>query len=136
MIHLINRFFSPVRAGPAPASEVARQTQIPGMKAVVVANCQARPISWLLPQMHPALQMLEPVVVHLAQDSDAAEHAVRFDQSDVIFAQRTSPNFKPQHLTTDKLRSVYGDKVITWPNIFYLGQQPYLRYLTHAKRAG
>ncbi|MGL6210511.1 MAG: WcbI family polysaccharide biosynthesis putative acetyltransferase, partial [Paracoccaceae bacterium] len=44
-------------------------------------------------------------------------------------------SFVVPYLASNTLRKVYGDKVLVWPNMFFSGQQPYLRYVTH-KTAG
>lgn len=101
------------------------------MQIQVIANCQARPISMLVPRVAPDMQTLEPIIVHLSKASDEAAHLAQMEQADVIFAQLTQDNFQPAHLATKNLKERFGDKVVVWPNIFYMGQQPYLRYFTH-----
>ncbi|MFT5623576.1 MAG: hypothetical protein ACI8Z0_000064 [Lentimonas sp.] len=101
------------------------------MKIQVIANCQARPISGLIPRVAPDVEALEPIIVHLAKAEDEAAHLTQIAQADVIFAQLTQDQFQPAHLATKNLKEWFGDKVVVWPNIFYMGQQPYLRYFTH-----
>lgn len=101
------------------------------MRAVVVANCQARPISELLKQMLPALLIDKPIILHLARPADIEHDLEALNRADFIFAQLTSEKFKPDHLATTQLRAAFPGKVIVWPNIFYAGQQPFLRYFTH-----
>jgi len=101
------------------------------MQIQVIANCQARPVSMLTPHVAPDAQTLEPIIVHLSKAKDEAAHLEQMKQADVIFAQLTQDNFQPAHLATKNLKERFGDKVVVWPNIFYMGQQPYLRYFTH-----
>lgn len=101
------------------------------MRIVVVANCQARPISAILKNMRPELDLADPIILHLARPIDAARDLRVLAEADVIFAQLTSDTFKPDHLATPLLRAAFPGKVIVWPNIFYAGQQPFLRYFTH-----
>ena len=103
------------------------------MQIQVIANCQARPLSMLIPRMADGVRMLEPVIVHLAKTEDEAAHLTKMEQADVIFAQLTQDQFQPAHLSTKNLKARFGEKVVVWPNIFYLGQQPYLRYFTHPR---
>jgi len=101
------------------------------MRAIVIANCQAQPISDLIKGMQPSLQVADPIILHLAVAADADRHHEELTRAVYIFAQLTSDAFKPDHLSTQSLRSAFSGKVIVWPNIFYAGQQPFLRYFTH-----
>ncbi len=103
------------------------------MKIQVIANCQARPVSLLVPRVAPETESLDPIIVHLAKAEDEGAHLTQIEQADIIFAQLTQDGFKPTHLATKNLKDRFGDKVVVWPNIFYAGQQPYLRYFTHPK---
>lgn len=79
----------------------------------------------------PDADLQEPIILHLSKANEAEAHAAQLEKADLIFAQLTVDTFQPNHLATARLRQTYGDKVIVWPNIFYSGQQPYLRYFTH-----
>lgn len=103
------------------------------MRIQVIANCQARPVSMILPDLVPDIEPLDPVIVHLAKPDEEAAHMAQFEQADIIFAQLTQDQFQPAHLATKHLKAHFGDKVVVWPNIFYMGQQPYLRYFTHPR---
>lgn len=103
-----------------------------GLKAVVIGNCQARPVAALMKQMCPEIGFSETIILHLANDATSALDAATFERVDFIFAQLTVDAFKPAHLVTSELRRRYGSRVIVWPNIFYAGQQPFLRYFTHS----
>lgn len=102
------------------------------MRIQVIANCQARPISNLIPKIAPDSDVLEPIILHLAQTEERAAHLEQIATADVIFAQLTQDNFRCAHLASSALKEKFGKKVIIWPNIFYMGQQPYLRYFTHS----
>jgi hypothetical protein len=101
------------------------------MKIQVIANCQARPISALLPQIASDIETLEPIILHLAKPQDCERDLAQVSQADFIFAQLTQDNFQASHLASKFLKDRFGEKVIIWPNIFYMGQQPYLRYFSH-----
>jgi len=100
------------------------------IKVVVAGNCQARPISELFEEV-PGFIVSPPIVLHLSRPHDLKKHLVTFEWADFIFAQRTDARFPCSWLRTKELRKRYGKKVVVWPNIFFSGQQPYLRYLTH-----
>jgi hypothetical protein len=101
------------------------------MRIQVVANCQARPVTEILRELVPHLELQDSLIVHLSKDADRQTQLEQIGQADVIFAQLTTDGFRPEHLSTRALQTRFGNKVIVWPNIFYLGQQPYLRYFTH-----
>lgn len=99
------------------------------MKALVIGNCQARPLTQLIAQSAYA-EMLEPIVLHLAKDADHDAHVARMGEADVIFAQQTADNFARPWLRSKNVRADHP-AVFVWPNIFWSGQQPFLRYMTH-----
>ncbi|WP_410254153.1 WcbI family polysaccharide biosynthesis putative acetyltransferase [Paracoccus aminovorans] len=100
------------------------------MKLVVIGNCQARPLAARLATA-PGVRVADPIILHLAKEEDEAAHAEAIGGADLILAQATADNFRPRHLASNTLRADYPRKVVVWPNIFYAGQQPFLRYLTH-----
>lgn len=101
------------------------------MKILVLGNCQARPVSQLL-GLATGAAILEPVVLHLSRPEEADTHDARMREADLIVTQVTQDAFLPAHVTSSNIRSLHGNKVLVWPNLFYLGQQPWLRYVTHA----
>lgn len=103
------------------------------MQIQVIANCQARPVSAQIGRVAPDIRILEPIILHLSKAEQKAEQLAQIAQADVIFAQLTQDGFQPAHLASADLKERFGDKVLIWPNIFYTGQQPYLRYFTHPK---
>lgn len=104
------------------------------MKILVIGNCQARPLSQLLcdGNLNTALK---PIIVHLAKPDDVLRDRALMSEADIIVAQNTAKSFEPEHLRSNKVKEEYNDKTIIWPNVFYIGQTPYLRYVTH-KTAG
>ena len=103
------------------------------MRIQVIANCQARPITGLMTRLRPDCKTLEPIILHVAKPEEREAHLAQIATADVIFAQLTQDEFRPAHLSTPALREQFGKKIVVWPNIFFMGQQPYLRYFTHNK---
>lgn len=101
------------------------------MKVVVIGNCQARPLGDLM-RGHTEYDVLEPIILHLSKDADKEEQMERIAQADLVLAQATAPVFQPAHLRSDALKQNCTGRVVIWPNVFFVGQHPYLRYLTHA----
>lgn len=100
------------------------------MKILVIGNCQARPLAQILTS-DGTNTSLDPIILHLAKDIDAEHHLAAMDEADLILAQYTAPTFKPTHLEMRRVKNQFPQKTLAWPNIFYAGQHPYLRYVTH-----
>lgn len=103
------------------------------MKILVLGNCQARPVSHML-GLATAAKLLEPVVLHLARTDEVSFHEAQMQEADLIIAQATQDDFSPAHVASTGIRARYSGKVMVWPNLFYSGQQPWLRYVTHARQ--
>lgn len=88
----------------------------------VVANCQARPISQIVRRLSPDWTHVGDVVVHLAGPGQRDKHMSLLQQADIIFAQLVGDGYKAGHLATSVLKDAFGDRVISWPNLFFHGQ--------------
>lgn len=102
------------------------------MKICITGNCQATPLSELFKQLDE-VEKLNTFTLHLSNIDKEKEDICLLDDCDLIIAQKTDSAFKPIHLNSDWLIDKYKDKVITWPNIFFNGQQPFIRYITSSK---
>lgn len=99
-------------------------------KVLVLGNCQARPLAMLL-ERFAGFELLDPVILHLAKETDQAANEAAIAEADLILAQRTDDAFPVAHLRSSHLQQTYGDRCLVWPNLFFSGQHPYLRYVTH-----
>jgi hypothetical protein len=99
------------------------------MNLSITGNCQARPLSQLFKQVG-TIKKVNTFILHLSDEGSINEDKRILDQSDLIIAQKTNKNFKPDHLNSHWLKKNYKDKVLIWPNIFFMGQQPFIRYIT------
>lgn len=102
------------------------------MKIIVIGNCQARPLGELISR-YTQHDVLDPIILHLSKDADQEEHMERIAQADLVLAQATAPVFQPAHLRSDIIKQSSAHQVVIWPNVFFVGQHPYLRYLTHVQ---
>lgn len=100
------------------------------MRVVVAGNCQARPVSKYLKIMCPEIELLPEIIVHLSRPDLAVAHQQILDSADVILAQSVQDGYSVEHLTSNNLRSQYGDKLITWPNLFFTGNCIDIVYIT------
>lgn len=99
-------------------------------KLLVVGNCQARPIGAIL-ERSGLFELLPPITLHLATAEDAETDQAKIKEADVVLAQKTANDFHRVDLRSSVLREKHN-KALVWPNVFYSGQQPYIRYFTHA----
>lgn len=100
------------------------------IRIAVVANCQARPLAYLLSMLAPQVEIVGVTITHLAKLSDEAEALRLYDDADYIFAQLVQDTYPTPFLRTRRLKQRYDNKVVSWPNIFYRGQCPELCYIT------
>jgi len=105
------------------------------VKAVVVGNCQSRPVADLLSQLYPPLDDCKPLVAHLASADDAQADYELCDRADFIFTQPIDDSYRAAHLATSRLKSRYGDKLVTWPNVFSSAQTPDLFCASRSDRS-
>jgi hypothetical protein len=80
--------------------------------------------------MLPTVEASGAIIVHLAKQQERADHYRLLEESDIIFAQLVQDSFAVEHLTTSRLREQFGDRVVSWPNLFFSGQCPDLAYIT------
>ena len=102
------------------------------MKIYVIGNCQARPVAQIL-KVGAGVETLGSAILHLARPEDEARDVAAMGEADLILAQRTHATFKPGHLATPAILAEHHAKTLVWPNLFYAGQQPFLRYVTSTK---
>jgi len=100
------------------------------VKVVVTGNCQARPLADMLGSF-PNIEVSGVIILHLSNDDQASEHQELLSSADFIVAQQTAESFSPMHLNSNVLKTT--GRAIIWPNIFFCGQQPYLKYITSSK---
>jgi hypothetical protein len=106
------------------------------LKFAVIGNCQARPVSSIINHLVGSdVNNTEIIISHLSKESDLDRHVTQLSSVDIIFAQKVYPKFQASHLITDNLIQMFGDKVIVWPNLFFIGNSPGLCYLTNDKGA-
>jgi len=98
------------------------------LKIAVVANCQARPIAFLLENALDNVQVITIAIVHLLKNEQAKEYEKHFEDADFVITQKIADSYPCEFIHTTKLRKVYGHKIIEIPNLFYRGYNPELRY--------
>lgn len=99
------------------------------IRIAVVGNCQARPLAHTLASTGDNVEITGVGVVHLLNDAEEPNYKTIFENSDLIFAQQVAANYPCKFVRTENMKSVYGDKVKIWPNLYYAGYNPELTYL-------
>ncbi|MCU7554452.1 WcbI family polysaccharide biosynthesis putative acetyltransferase [Alteromonas sp. ASW11-19] len=101
------------------------------MKAVVVGNCQARPLATYLTELIPTLEITATPIVHLLKDKDEPDYASAFEEADVIITQNIADKYPCKFVRTCELRARYPGKVFTILNLYFSGYTPDLMYIRH-----
>ena len=98
-------------------------------KAVVLGNCQAPLIAnYLIAGGAPVTIQSLPLVFEMTEDMRENVTA-ELDSADFIFAQRVADDYPLPWLSTSRLSERYGDRVVSWPNIYFDGYFPDVQYL-------
>ena len=104
------------------------------IKVVVIANCQAVPISRYIQQLSNEVEVIEAGVVLFLNDSKRDYFQKKFEEADYIIAQQINSNYPCQFVTTESLLKDYSSKVISIVNLFFSGYNPELRYIRMAEK--
>lgn len=94
-----------------------------------IGNCQAQAFQSL--SLHLGYQVdivLVPPVWRLTEE-DIPELDEKLSSCDHIFKQKTDAEFKVAYLRDDQMRARFGERVIVWPNIYFDGYFPEIRYM-------
>ena len=101
----------------------------------VVGNCQARPLAQALASVvDGGADIATVAIVHLLKDDNEHTYASAFAAADFILAQSVADTYPCRFVQTHTLRSRYGAKVLTWPNLYFGGYNPELMYLRSPDR--
>lgn len=99
------------------------------MKIAIAGNCQADALRWIGVVANPDLQIPRlPAYHELTAETEPLVHDA-FEAAEYVFAQRVSHDFYIESLRPEKLRERYGAKCTLWPNIYFDGYFPGVRYL-------
>jgi hypothetical protein len=108
------------------------------MRISVFGNCQADPLRSLFSRYVDAEVPFVPLNYEVTQaDRDAV--LADFARSDFIFVQRVSADFHVEWARAENLREMFGSRVVVWPNVYFDGYYPDVRYLytgAHGKVVG
>jgi hypothetical protein len=94
------------------------------MKITVIGNCQIGPLRRILEVMLKDATLPTLPAVHTIQPGHNAILEDAFSGSDFIIGQQVFDTYPVESVRTSKLRDRFGDKLITWPNLYFSGYAP------------
>jgi hypothetical protein len=98
-------------------------------RVAFVGNCQAQAFEALTAHLGFELDVIRMPPVFVLSDLDRVDIEQKLDNCDFIFKQRVDDNYNLEYLRDQHIRSDYPNKVILWPNIYFDGYFPGIRYL-------
>lgn len=101
----------------------------PRMRLAIIGNCQAEALRSILYKADSPFEIINLPEYHSMTPGDATSVIGLMDSADLVMAQRVSPDFRIEELRPPNLRERLGDRCILWPNIYFDGYFPGLRYV-------
>lgn len=90
----------------------------------LVGNCQTWPLSEMFVHACADVDVIGKIVVYQSTEDDESADMELLERSDIILTQLITDTFAIPYIQTTNLKSLFGDKVITVPNLFFHGQNP------------
>lgn len=118
---LLKRLVSKVR-------RVAGRAPPPPVRVVMIGNCQASAMAYLMPLLSRRIEVLAAVQVD-APDNDHDRFAAALDQADIIVSQVVRDDYPLAWVGRSHLTALYGNKLIFFTNHFFDGYYPELCYI-------
>lgn len=99
------------------------------MKIVFIGNCQAQALTQLAHYLELGAELvIVPPVFDLGA-FNTPEIKEKIYSADVVFSQRVNEDYPAEFIRPSVLRRELGDKVVIWPNIYFDGYFPGVRYV-------
>lgn len=99
------------------------------MRLAIIGNCQAEALRSILYRAHSPFEIVDLPEYHAMTPANTASVIDLLDSADLVMAQRVSPDFRIEEVRSTNLRERLGEKCILWPNIYFDGYFPGLRYV-------
>ena len=98
-------------------------------KICFIGNCQAQALTSLAAflNIRANLVFLPPVFDLAAFDKDSVRKSV--DDCDFVFSQAVSEEFPIEYVRPSAIRARFGHRAVSWPNIYFDGYFPGIRYI-------
>lgn len=98
------------------------------LKLGFLGNCQAQALEGWLRQVPDQIELVTLPPIWLVEEQDVPDILERIQTCDVLFAQRLSEDFARRELVTSRLKAEFGDRLVSWPNIYFDGYFPGISY--------
>lgn len=90
----------------------------------LVGNCQTWPLSEMFVHACADIDVIGKIVVYQSTEDDEKTDMSMLENADIILSQLITDTFAIPYIQTTHLKSLFGDKVVTVPNLFFHGQNP------------
>jgi curved DNA-binding protein CbpA len=94
-----------------------------------LGNCQAQALEALVAHLQGEVNVVRLPPNFMLSEIDQDHVVGVFDRCDYIFHQRVAAEYPVDFVRGDWIKQHYGKKSISWPNIYFDGYFPGLRYL-------
>lgn len=99
------------------------------MKVVFVGNCQAQALAQITHFLEIDIEIEFVPFVFDIPNFDTQEVKDKIYNSDFVFSQRVSEDYAVEFIRPSVLKETMGSKVTIWPNIYFDGYFPGVRYV-------
>jgi len=99
------------------------------MKVAILGNCQAQAMQAWLSVDAPSVEVVHCQATYLMTPEDREQVLSVYRDVDYIFLQRVNENFQAEYLRPSFMKENFADKYVSWPNIYFDGYFPGIRYL-------
>lgn len=99
------------------------------MRLAIIGNCQAEALRSILYKADSPFEIIDLPEYHTMTPAGAGSVVDLLTSADLVMAQRAAPNFCIEEVRPSNLREKLGEKCVVWPNIYFDGYCPGLRYV-------
>ncbi|WP_292052412.1 MULTISPECIES: WcbI family polysaccharide biosynthesis putative acetyltransferase [unclassified Brevundimonas] len=99
------------------------------MKIVFIGNCQAQALTQITHFLGLGAELVIVPPVFDLGSFNTPEIKEKIYSADVVFSQRVNDDYPAEFVRPSVLRQELGDKVVIWPNIYFDGYFPGVRYV-------
>lgn len=99
------------------------------MRISIFGNCQAQVMRSIVKFACPGYDVPDYKPNYMVNESDIDAIITDMNASDFVFVQRVSEDFKVERARSSKMRAEFESKIQVWPNIYFDGYYPDVRYV-------
>ena len=98
-------------------------------KVIFLGNCQAQSFESLAGHLNLGIEIISAPPIWEVTEANVENLIEKISSADIVFSQRMSPRYPVTFVRNAVLKERFGAKVIVWPNIYFDGYFPGVRYL-------